>query len=532
MHHLVTLSRSSAWKQTHQPNVLLQALNMQETRFDGGKPTSRSVRLASGTPPISTRFESTSDLGTMLSPAIGSPAARTSSQSPRFSPTSRNSLTPSPPLEAPGKTPSQSIFSAQDFAAASNVEANQWVEGMVSPDQLETEGSSDQQQVSKRRKSFPKTVLTLPVSITERGTDLLPADGYAWRKYGQKDIQNSRHPRSYYRCTYRKELGCPATKHVQRLDDDPSLLCVTYNGVHTCHMSMQMQQICSRLPPDVAMPLPQWQTSTSEENSSFMVIDRGGQSQPGTYATFVTSSEGFEEPHITGSRDGPFNTSWRYNSPSVTTPAAAPKFGTDPISIREFQPVNQLLDETHHQSRPNEQYCASIMKHPSSANLRSGSDGYRAIAGWNTTLGNETTTHTSPEYSTRYHLESRSMQEFLAHETTSWSTDSCIEPTQRAVNDSQSNYLQRGSLNDLCAALPSLTQSISLSERNYFVRTITESPVELLEMPTRDREFAIEDQHHSSSFQTHYTPTITSAGEEQLCEVEDQAASSVLYDRN
>ncbi|KAK3230410.1 hypothetical protein Dsin_002291 [Dipteronia sinensis] len=68
-------------------------------------------------------------------------------------------------------------------------------------------------------------------------TEIPPDDGYTWRKYGQKEILNSKFPRSYYRCTHQKMYNCPAKKQVQRLDDDPYTFEVTYHDEHTCHMS-------------------------------------------------------------------------------------------------------------------------------------------------------------------------------------------------------------------------------------------------------------------------------------------------------
>ncbi|CAL9123256.1 unnamed protein product [Musa textilis] len=67
--------------------------------------------------------------------------------------------------------------------------------------------------------------------------EMPPDDGYTWRKYGQKDILNSRFPRSYYRCTHRSYYGCEAKKKVQRLDDDPNMFEVIYCGTHTCQTS-------------------------------------------------------------------------------------------------------------------------------------------------------------------------------------------------------------------------------------------------------------------------------------------------------
>ncbi|KAL2549935.1 putative WRKY transcription factor 70 [Forsythia ovata] len=67
-------------------------------------------------------------------------------------------------------------------------------------------------------------------------------DGYAWRKYGQKNILNTEYPRCYYRCTYKYE-GCKATKQVQRIKEDPILYQTTYFDHHTCTDAMRASQI-------------------------------------------------------------------------------------------------------------------------------------------------------------------------------------------------------------------------------------------------------------------------------------------------
>ncbi|KAF0913665.1 hypothetical protein E2562_023764 [Oryza meyeriana var. granulata] len=59
-------------------------------------------------------------------------------------------------------------------------------------------------------------------------------DGHVWRKYGQKDIQNSPFPRSYYRCTHKTQQGCQATRQTQLCETDPSNYIITYYGEHTC----------------------------------------------------------------------------------------------------------------------------------------------------------------------------------------------------------------------------------------------------------------------------------------------------------
>lgn len=59
-------------------------------------------------------------------------------------------------------------------------------------------------------------------------------DGYAWRKYGQKAIQNANYPRCYYRCTHKPDQGCLALKQVQVIAEGPQKYQITYFGYHTC----------------------------------------------------------------------------------------------------------------------------------------------------------------------------------------------------------------------------------------------------------------------------------------------------------
>nr|WAB55800.1 putative WRKY transcription factor 70 [Neoregelia sp.] len=77
-----------------------------------------------------------------------------------------------------------------------------------------------------RRRAHPYSC----TQVTKKTTD----DGYTWRKYGQKVIFSAKYPRSYYRCTYKYDKGCQATRQVQRSEDDPTMHEITYIGEHTC----------------------------------------------------------------------------------------------------------------------------------------------------------------------------------------------------------------------------------------------------------------------------------------------------------
>ncbi|KAF5451311.1 hypothetical protein F2P56_026427 [Juglans regia] len=90
-------------------------------------------------------------------------------------------------------------------------------------------GSSGRCHCSKKsRKLRMKRVVRVP-AISLKMADI-PPDDFSWRKYGQKPIKGSPHPRGYYKCS--SVRGCPARKHVERALDDPSMLVVTYEGDH------------------------------------------------------------------------------------------------------------------------------------------------------------------------------------------------------------------------------------------------------------------------------------------------------------
>ncbi|CAA0405363.1 unnamed protein product [Arabidopsis thaliana] len=89
-------------------------------------------------------------------------------------------------------------------------------------------GSKSKCHCSKKRKLRVKRSIKVP-AISNKIADI-PPDEYSWRKYGQKPIKGSPHPRGYYKCS--SVRGCPARKHVERCVEETSMLIVTYEGEH------------------------------------------------------------------------------------------------------------------------------------------------------------------------------------------------------------------------------------------------------------------------------------------------------------
>ncbi|KAB2078919.1 hypothetical protein ES319_A06G195300v1 [Gossypium barbadense] len=85
-------------------------------------------------------------------------------------------------------------------------------------------------------------------------------DGHAWRKYGQKNILHSKHPRSYFRCSHKHDQGCSAIKQVQRMEDDAQMYHITYIGTHTCR-----EQYSSMATPRIDSPSPILKLESEEQ---------------------------------------------------------------------------------------------------------------------------------------------------------------------------------------------------------------------------------------------------------------------------
>ncbi|VAH42174.1 uncharacterized protein LOC119367269 [Triticum dicoccoides] len=82
------------------------------------------------------------------------------------------------------------------------------------------------------RRSSSRRRMKSPLIRTVTATTL--TDGKSWRKYGQKQINDSTNPRSYYRCTHLPDKGCKAKRHVHVSESNPSEYTIDYYGQHTC----------------------------------------------------------------------------------------------------------------------------------------------------------------------------------------------------------------------------------------------------------------------------------------------------------
>ncbi|PAN11972.1 hypothetical protein PAHAL_2G232900 [Panicum hallii] len=151
---------------------------------------------------------------------------------------------------------------------------------------------------TKKRKVMEKRKHQVRVSSPRGGAGENPVDdGHSWRKYGQKEILGTKHPRGYYRCTHRHSQGCLATKQVQRTDEDPTLFDVIYHGDHTC-----VQR------PPAAAPAAAGQPEHNPDANSFLSLTAG----------LTVKTEGL--PALAADREG-----WSATAPfyfSSTTPAS------------------------------------------------------------------------------------------------------------------------------------------------------------------------------------------------------------------
>ncbi|WVZ26081.1 hypothetical protein V8G54_004625 [Vigna mungo] len=59
--------------------------------------------------------------------------------------------------------------------------------------------------------------------------------------FTEKLTTTALHCRGYYRCTHKHTRGCRATKQIQRLDEDPTTIEVTYIGIHSCTQKLDLR---------------------------------------------------------------------------------------------------------------------------------------------------------------------------------------------------------------------------------------------------------------------------------------------------
>lgn len=112
-------------------------------------------------------------------------------------------------------------------------------------------GSPDELSVSQSDISEPQLVASVSADTN---------DGYNWRKYGQKQVKASEHPRSYYKCTH---ANCPVKKKVgQALDGHISE--IVYKGQHNHERPVLGKRV--KESGDVNKPnVPQMETHVAEE---------------------------------------------------------------------------------------------------------------------------------------------------------------------------------------------------------------------------------------------------------------------------
>eukprot|EP00850_Spirogloea_muscicola_P021278 SM000243S08579 [mRNA] locus=s243:106019:110373:+ [translate_table: standard] len=85
----------------------------------------------------------------------------------------------------------------------------------------------EKKKMQKRKVRRPENIFRYPLDH-----NVIPEDGYRWRKYGQKNVKGSDFPRCYYRCCEVSPHACDVKKKVERDRSDPDFVLITYDGQH------------------------------------------------------------------------------------------------------------------------------------------------------------------------------------------------------------------------------------------------------------------------------------------------------------
>jgi hypothetical protein len=135
------------------------------------------------------------------------------------------------------------------------------------------------------------------------------------------------HCRAYYRCTHQKTQGCAATKQVQRVDEDPTLYDVIYNGEHTCVHKATAAATTKAQPEDACRLL--------QSLSSSLKVETEGLTPRAQQGWGATTPFSFSSPAVSGlTPSTPDNCFWQgVSAPTSLEPSPATS-GSNYLSMR------------------------------------------------------------------------------------------------------------------------------------------------------------------------------------------------------
>ncbi|KAH1135129.1 hypothetical protein GLYMA_05G185400v4 [Glycine max] len=129
-----------------------------------------------------------------------------------------------------------SSFRGAQFLSLHRLSVNPWALGEVA-DCFSSKRTTKMKKIKARRKvREPRFCFKTMSDMDELD------DGYKWRKYGQKVVKGTHHPRSYYRCI---QDNCRVKKRVERFAEDPRMVITTYEGRHVHSPSNDLEDSIS-----------------------------------------------------------------------------------------------------------------------------------------------------------------------------------------------------------------------------------------------------------------------------------------------